>query len=194
MQSIESPVNVPFATAQDDDAADLRDVAAGDRASLERLYQRYERPLFRYLSSLTRERGLVEEILQDTFVAVWRSAASYEARSSVRVWLFGVARRQAHNVLRRRQLVTIDLDGIDAAADASGTPEGQALARERRADLAAAISSLPAAQRETLALIFVEGLSYRETAEVLGVPEGTVKSRLSHARQALRSRMPSEEE
>jgi RNA polymerase sigma factor (sigma-70 family) len=194
MQSIERPPEQPLATAPDDDAGILSDVAAGDRAALERLYQRYERPLFRYLSSLARERGLVEEILQDTFVAVWRSAGTYQARSPVRIWLFGVARRQAHNVLRRRQRDAIDLDGVDPAADAGGSPEGQALARERRADLAAAVAGLPVTQRETLGLIFVEGLSYRETAEVLGVPEGTVKSRLNHARQALRARMLPKEE
>jgi RNA polymerase sigma factor (sigma-70 family) len=194
MRSIESPVDRPLAPSQDDDADVLREVVDGDRAALERLYQRYERPLFRYLLSLTRERGLVEEILQDTFVAVWRSAGTYQARSAVRIWLFGIARRQAHNVLRRRRRDSIDLDGVEAAIDAGATPEGQALARERRADLAAAVASLPAVQRETLGLIFVEGLSYREAAEVLGVPEGTVKSRLNHARQALRARMLPKEE
>ncbi len=189
MTFIESQLDRPVVAGQEDDSRLIARIAEGDRAALEHLYSRYERPLLRFLSSLSRERGLAEEILQDTFVAVWRSAASYAGRASVRVWLFGVARRQAHDALRRRRLVEVELDEGDGVADGAPTLEGEVLANERRADLAAAIGRLPPSQRETLALIFVEGLSYRDAAQVLGIPEGTVKSRLSHARRALRTQV-----
>jgi RNA polymerase sigma factor (sigma-70 family) len=80
------------------DAALLRSVAAGDAGALARLYERHAGPLFGYLYRLAGDRMTAEEILQDTMLAVWRSAGAYEGRSKVSTWLFGVARRQAHEV------------------------------------------------------------------------------------------------
>lgn len=193
MGRIETVARQPVLTAEDDERGLIERIAGGDRLALEQLYSRYERPLFRFIASLTRERGLGEEILQDTFVAVWCGAASYEGRAAVRVWLFGVARRQAHNAMRRRRLPEAGVAELETAADRGPTPESEALARERREDLTAAVARLATAHREALALVFVEGLSYREAAEVLGIPEGTVKSRLNHARQALRALLQAEE-
>jgi RNA polymerase sigma-70 factor (ECF subfamily) len=193
VRQIEAIREQPALSIQDDERSLIERIAAGDRTALEQLYNRYERPLFRFVTSLARERGLAEEILQDTFVAVWRGAGAYEGRAAVRIWLFGVARRQAHNAMRRRHLPAAEVDELDTATDLGPTPEEQALANERREDLTAAVGRLATIHRETLALIFVEGLSYREAAEVLGVPEGTVKSRLNHARLALRRLIPPEE-
>ncbi len=80
-----------------DDRQLLKDIAGGDRQALSELYARYQRPLFNYLLQLTPDYGLAEELLQDTLVAVWKSACSFEERSSVQTWLIGIARRQAHN-------------------------------------------------------------------------------------------------
>src|SRR5262245_11606512 len=77
-------------------------VAGGDPAALAALYSRYRVRLFGFLERYARDRMLAEEILQDTLLAVWRSAHLYAGRSSVRTWLFGIARRQAHNRLRVR--------------------------------------------------------------------------------------------
>jgi DNA-directed RNA polymerase specialized sigma24 family protein len=84
------------------DEALLRAVAAGDAGALTRLYERHAGALFGYLYRLAGDRMTAEEILQDTLLAVWRSAAAFEARSKATTWLFGVARRQAHNRLRGR--------------------------------------------------------------------------------------------
>ena len=80
----------------------LRSVAAGDAAALALLYERYAGALFGYLHRLAGDRMTAEEILQDTMLAVWRSAGAFEGRAKVTTWLFGVARRQAHNRLRGR--------------------------------------------------------------------------------------------
>ena len=162
-------------------------IAAGDRPALAELYARYRQPLFRYLLQLTPDHQLAEEILQDTLVAVWQNARGFEARSRVRTWLFGIARRQAHNALRRRGLPLADAAALEELAAADPEPEPAALASAERAELARALGRLPAIHREVLLLIFVEELSYQEAARVLGVPTGTVKSRLSHARRALRA-------
>lgn len=178
----------------DDDGQVLARIAAGDRAALAELYTRHQASLFRYLFHLTGDHGLAEEVLQDTLVAVWKSAAGFEARSTVRTWLIGIARRQAHNAMRRRALPLADVAELEIVPAADPEPESVALARAEREDLAVAIRRLSPVHREVLLLTFSQGLSYREMAEVLGVPEGTVKSRLSNAKRALRPLLEASEE
>jgi RNA polymerase sigma-70 factor (ECF subfamily) len=82
------------------DTAILARVSEGDAGALTELYERYGESLFAFLYRLAGDKGTAEEILQDTLLAVWRSARSFQGRSKVSTWLFGVARRQAHNRLR----------------------------------------------------------------------------------------------
>jgi len=184
--------NAPERPTDDDGRALLARIGAGDRQALAELYVRYHEPLVQYLAQLTPDFGLAEELLQDTLVAVWRSASGYAGRSSVRTWLIGVARRQAHNTLRQRGLAPADLADEAAMltlAAPDPDPADAALAHAAHSDLLAAIGRLAAVHREALTLAFVHGLSYQELADVLGVPIGTVKSRLNHARRALRAEL-----
>lgn len=172
-----------------EDAADrdlIDHVAAGDRDALATLYQRYGTALYAYLVRLVGDRSLAEEILQDTLVAVWKSARTFEGRSSLQTWLIGIARRQAHNNGRRRVLPRADVAELETVAAADPDPEGQALARANREELAEAMIRLSPLHREVLVLAFVHGLSYDEMARTIGVPIGTIKSRLSNAKTALR--------
>lgn len=164
-------------------------VAAGDRAALADLYARHQRPLFRYLCQLTGDPGLAEEVLQDTLAAAWQGAGAFERRASVRTWLFGIARRRAHDALRRRRLPAAPEEALDAVADPEPGPEARALRRSDLDALGAAIARLPAIHREVLVLNFVDGLRYEEIAAVVGVPVGTVRSRLNHAKRGLRALM-----
>lgn len=173
-------------TEQQDGAALLGRIARGDRGALAELYSQYQRPLFRYLCQLTPDRGLAEEILQDTLVAVWQGAGSFAGRSSLRTWLFGIARRQAHNTLRKRGLPLAGEDALAELSDPDPMPEEQVLARADADELARKIAQLAPVHREALTLCFVNGLTYDEIAQVVGIPEGTVKSRLSNAKRALR--------
>lgn len=168
-------------------------IAAGDRQALTQLYLHHRQALFSYLLQLTPDYGLAEELMQDTLVAVWRSAHTFEGRSSVRTWLIGIARRQAHNTLRQRGLPLADLSELDDTPAADLEPEDAALASAARDELGEALGLLLPIHREVLALIFVHQLSYQETAQVLGVPVGTVKSRLNHAKRALRALLRSAE-
>ncbi len=177
-----------------DDPALLARIGAGDRQALADLYVRYGDALLHYLLSLTPDQALAEEILQDTLVAVWGSAGRFGGKSTVRTWLIGVARRQAHNTLRRRGLPLADAAALATLPAHDPTPEDAALAGADRADLAAALRRLPPAQHEVLALIFGQELSYQETASILGIPIGTVRSRLNHAKRALRALLESPEE
>ena len=179
--------------AGDPDAEHLVRIAGGDRKALAELYARHQRALFRYLCQLTPDHGLAEEILQDSLVAVWQGAARFEARSSVRTWLFGIARRQAHNALRRRGLPLADAEAMDSLQDPDPGPEARLLSLGDAEELARRLALLPLIHREVLVLNFVHGLSYEEIAVVVGAPVGTVKSRLSNAKRALRQSFADDE-
>jgi RNA polymerase sigma factor (sigma-70 family) len=162
-------------------------VADGDAAALAVLYQRYGGRLFGFVQRYARDRMVAEEILQDTLLAVWRSSHHYAGRSSVQTWLFGIARRQAHNRLRVQQPQPVPLgsDGLAGWVDPAPGPVDWAIANAQGAALADAIDALAPQHREILALAFAAQMPHREIAEILGVPVGTVKSRLHHARAAL---------
>ncbi|MBM2614665.1 RNA polymerase sigma factor [Actinoplanes sp. LDG1-06] len=169
----------------------LRSVAAGDSGALARLYERHSGPLFGYLHRLAGDRGTAEEILQDTMLAVWRSAGAFEGRAKVTTWLFGVAHRQAHNRLRLRPA---PLAGeLPDRADPGAGPEELAIAAAGGTPVAAAIDRLPAHHRDVIALVFVAGLPLADVAEVLAIPVGTVKSRLHHARAAVAAALVGQE-
>jgi len=160
-------------------------VAGGDPVALRGLYERHSGGMLRLLRRLTCDAGVAEEILQETWLAVWQSAGSFRAESSVRGWLYGVARRQAHNRLRRTRPIEVDLgEAAEVPDDAPGV-EDRVLARAEQSALAVAITELPEHLREVLVLVLAEGLSYPEVSTALGIPVGTVKSRMSHARRRL---------
>lgn len=165
------------------DAALLLLVARGDSAALTRLYEAHAARLFGYLLRLAGDRMTAEEILQDTMLAVWRSAGTFAGGSRVSTWLFGVARRQAYYRLRGTP-PPVPSEPIDRPDPAPGTDE-LAIAAAGGTPVAEAIARLPDHHREVVALVFVAGLPLADVAEIVGVPVGTVKSRLHHARAAL---------
>jgi RNA polymerase sigma factor (sigma-70 family) len=172
--------------SRDDTDADLVvRIAEGDHEALEQLYRRYRARLLAYLTPLTPDGATAEEVLQDTLLAIWRGAHSFQGRSTVKTWMYAIARRQTMSRLRRRSLTMVELDEQGAFHDRSLGPEDQALLALERQQLAALLGRLSRHHREALVLFFIDDLSYAEMAQVLQVAVGTVKSRLSNARRAL---------
>ncbi len=171
------------------DSALVARLARGDTDAVAGLYGRYGRPLFAYVAQLVGDAGLAEEIVQDTFVAAWRSAAAFQGRSSVASWLFGIARRQARDRLRRNLPITDPVERLESVPADDPEPEAAAIAAASRDELAAAIRRLPDQDREILVLTFARELGGPEIAEILGIPAGTVKSRLFNARRRLREQL-----
>jgi RNA polymerase sigma factor (sigma-70 family) len=176
----------------DEDWPVMARIAAGERDALAELYARHRGPLMVYLRSLTGDPGLAEEVLQDTLFAAWTGAASYGRRSSVRVWLLGIARRRAHDSLRRHSMRVVDASALDELPNPAPEPESLAIVDAERDALHAAMWQLSPAHREVLTLNFLQELPYRDIATVLGVPIGTVMSRLHHAKRALRAELTKE--
>ncbi|WP_017576964.1 RNA polymerase sigma factor [Nocardiopsis kunsanensis] len=165
----------------------LADVAAGDESALRALYERHSAPMLRLLRRLTSDAGAAEELLQESWLAVWRSAATFRGQSSVRGWLLGVTRRQAHNRLRRIEPVRVALhaEEVPEPADPGADVEADVLASAGQHRILEAIGALPLRHREVAALALVEELPYTDIAESLGIPVGTVKSRMAKARARL---------
>lgn len=169
----------------DVDEALLKRLVSRDVAALEELYDRYGQSLHAFASRLAGDAAVGEEILQDTLVAAWQGAARFERRSSLRTWLFGIARRQAHNRTRSLRLSTVSLDEAGDRAGTTDLPEDVAIASAGDPVLRRCIDGLSPIHREVLHLTFVESMPYRDIAELLAISLGTVKSRLSNAKRAL---------
>jgi len=164
-----------------DDQGAVADVGRGDRRAFESLYHRYADRVYRFAFTLLRNRHLAEEVVQETFIAVWKGAKGFEGRSQVSSWLFGIARNQAHALLRR------EARGERARELPAPLPDPEeAFARDQLASRVwEALGRLSEAHREVVFLAYYEGMSYQDIAQMLSLPEGTVKSRMHHARRAL---------
>jgi RNA polymerase sigma-70 factor (ECF subfamily) len=168
-----------------DDPELLRRISQGDEDAMAAFYRKHGKVVLAQVLLVTGERLLAEEIAQDTMLAVWRGAASFRGESSVRSWVIAIARRQTRDRLRGQRLRVVDDAFLADLPGSNPGPEVMALDRAELAEVRGAIQGLASAHRELLGLVFGSGLSLPEAADVLEIPVGTVKSRLSAARTAL---------
>jgi RNA polymerase sigma-70 factor (ECF subfamily) len=172
------------------DAALVEQMTAGDESALAALYDRYAGMLFGMLMRILKDTHAAEEVLQDLFLQLWRTAARFDAsRGSMTAWLMVMARNRAISRLRlgNRHLVADDPEGfLLENAPAPGNLEDDAARLQLAARLRAAMASLPGEQREALELAYFEGMTQTEIAERTGAPLGTVKSRVRAALQTLK--------
>ena len=146
--------------------------------------------LRRYARGLTADTARADDLVQDTLERVWRRFSMWQRRGEVRAWMFGIMHNQVVDRLRA-QGSRPELVAADPLPEAAARPT-QADRLELR-DLDALLQRLPPEQREVLLLVAVEELSYREVAEALAIPIGTVMSRLSRARAWLRTELQGRE-
>lgn len=181
------PRSVGEPTTRDgQDRADLAAIVDGDRQALGRLYERHREGLFGFiLRTTTWDRGLAEEVLQDTLLAVWQHAGTFAGQSQVRTWMYSIARRKALSKLRKRRPDPVDPEAAIPVVDSGPSPDDEALARIDHHQLSGLIDQLPEGMRTVLVLAFVEDLPYQEISEIMEIPTGTIKSRVSRARAAL---------
>jgi len=168
-----------------DDAVLLRRAAQGDENAFEQLYARHSVALFNYLLRLVRRSEIAEEILQETFIAVWQQAALFEGRSAVKTWIFRIGHHKAVSWLRRNQK-HLNLDENILLEKKSAFRENADLRAWEETDaLRQALDLLSPKHRSVVELAYGQGMTYKEIAWVLGCPVGTVKSRMKYALQHL---------
>lgn len=162
--------------------------ARGDADALAELYDRHAGWLLLRLRRRCGSPDVVEEVLQDTFVSVWRGAASYASQGTPAAWLWTVASRRLVDALRvRSRLVTVDA-AVDAGQQAEVPGAEQLVVTDLAyGHLGEALDRLSPELRQVLQATVIDGLTVREAAVVLGIPEGTVKTRSARARRQLRA-------
>ena len=168
------------------DAYDLVRARAGDTAAFAALVRRHQDRVFGFILRMLDARDEAMELTQDVFVKAWQALPGWRPEARFSTWLLQIARNAALDQLRRRRVVQVAPldDGMDVADTAPG-PEARYASRQRQALLENALQQIAAEHREILLLREIEDLSYAELAAVLGIAEGTVKSRLARARAAL---------
>lgn len=162
-------------------------VAAADERALAELYAHMSRKIFAFALRHVNDRDLAEGVVVETMFEVWKSASRFIGGSSVGTWILGIARHKALDEVRRRaRCVPYDeTKGAQIADDCATAFDGIA-ANQTREQLSECIARLPVEQRECIHLAFYEELSLAEIADIQGVPENTVKTRLFHARRKLK--------
>ena len=168
----------------DENAEIARGLRRSDPDLLDRLIEKYQHRLLRYLVHLTGRREVAEDVFQETWVRVLERGRQYDGRHEFGTWLFVIARNLAIDHARRKRDTE---EPIDLPAGAQPTAFDLTVQREQHDRISAGLQQLTAEHRETLVLRFQEELSLEEIARVTGAPMGTVKSRLYRGMSALGS-------
>lgn len=168
----------------DQDRQWLEAIANGDRGALRSLYDEHYPGLVRFIENRLGDPIEAADVAQDTLLSVWRQASGFEGRSSVKTWMFSIARNKAADRLRRVRPEVQWNEGFD--------PPDESVDLDRVIDAAgdvrrvrACVGSLGQAQRRVIQLAFYDGFTYGEIAAIENIPEGTIKTRIFHAKRLL---------
>lgn len=168
----------------------LSRIASGDEAALRELYDRHAAWLLLRLRRRTPDPDLADESVHDTFVAVWRTARSFRGEGDVGAWLWGIAIRQLISRLRRRSTPTpVSSQVVSALSPTVRSAEEELLGRVEHGRVGDALRALSPEMRQAMQATVIDGLTTREAARLLGIPQGTVKSRVRLAKAELRRQL-----
>lgn len=149
------------------------------------LYGRHHVRVFRFGLRLVRNQQLAEDLISEVFLDVWRQAGRFEGRSAVSTWLLGITRFKALSALRRRTEAELDDEMAVAIADTADDPEVTVQKKNTGEALRECLTALSPEHREIIDLVYYHEKSVEEVAQIVGIPENTVKTRLFYARKKL---------
>lgn len=174
----------PLLAAEEERGAIASRLTAGDEEALGMMMERYGGALLQYAHRLVGDRHAAEEICQDTLFKAWQQGDAFRQDGHLRAWLFRVARNRAIDCLRRRRSVVEELYGACIGLTLAH-PEEEAERAWMTEAILEALAELPPQSRVVIELRFFRNMSYREIAERLAIPMGTVKSRLNYGLKGL---------
>ncbi|HET6907681.1 MAG TPA: sigma-70 family RNA polymerase sigma factor [Rhodanobacteraceae bacterium] len=172
----------------DDEAALIARVAARDQAAFESLYRAYYAKLWHFLLRLMRRPALVEDVLDETMLVVWRKARTYNHASKLSTWIFAIAYRQSLKALRRGDGL-LEHDDTDNLRSPAQGPDGELQQQQVGDQVQAALAALSAEHRAVIELTYYQGYACREVAAIMHCPVDTVKTRMFYARRRLKTRL-----
>jgi RNA polymerase sigma-70 factor, ECF subfamily len=163
----------------------LESIAAGEKAAMHVLYARHNVRVYRFILRIVGDASVAEDLVSQVFLDVWRTAGQFEGRSQVSTWMLAIARFKALTALRNRRHEDLDQDEVMQIADGGDTPETAMDRSQTSSTLRQAIALLSPAHREIIDLVYYHEKSVEEVAQIIGIPQATVKTRLFYARKHL---------
>ena len=160
-------------------------IASGDRLAMQVLFARHHVKVYRFVLRLVSNPTTAEDLISEVFLDVWRQASRFEARSQVSTWLLAIARFKALSALRKRPEEELDDEKAAAIEDTADDPEVTAQKKDKSEVLRKCLSELSPDHREIIDLVYYHEKSVEEVAEIVGIPEATVKTRMFYARKKL---------
>ena len=160
-------------------------IAGGDRLAMQVLFARHHVRVYRFVLRLVRDESVAEDLISEVFLDVWRQAGRFEGRSQVSTWLLAIARFKALSALRRRPDEELDDETAEAIEDPSDDPEVALDKKDKSAAIRKCLEKLSAEHREIIDLVYYHEKSVEEVAQIVGIPENTVKTRMFYARKRL---------
>ena len=163
----------------------LESIAAGEKAAMHVLYARHNVRVYRFILRIVGDTSVAEDLVSQVFLDVWRTAGQFEGRSQVSTWMLAIARFKALTALRNRRHEDLDQDEVMQIADGGDTPEAAMDRSQTSSTLRQAIALLSPAHREIIDLVYYHEKSVEEVAQIIGIPQATVKTRMFYARKHL---------
>jgi RNA polymerase sigma-70 factor (ECF subfamily) len=160
-------------------------IANGDRLAMQVLFARHHVRVFRFVLRMVRDEAAAEDLISEVFLDVWRQAGKFEGRAAVSTWLLAIARFKALSALRRKPEQELDEETAAAIEDTADTPDVTLEKKEKGEVIRQCMTSLSAEHREIIDLVYYHEKSVEEVAEIVGIPEATVKTRMFYARKKL---------
>jgi RNA polymerase sigma-70 factor (ECF subfamily) len=173
---------LPAAAAASDEIL-LSRIARGEALAMRALFARHQTRVYRWLLRFVRNEALAEDLLNEVFLDVWRQADSFAGKSSVTTWLLAIARFKAISASRRRVDAPLDEAVAARIPDPADDAETVLQREDTRKMLRNALAALSPEHREVLDLVYYHERSVKDVAEIIGIPEATVKTRMFYARK-----------
>ena len=167
------------------DEALLREVAKGNQLAMRTLFMRHQVRVYRFILRIVRDADLAEDVVSEVFLAVWRRAGRFEARSAVSTWLLSIARHKALTAIKPQPLERLDGDLGFAIVDPARNPEAEIGEKDGAAVLRRCLGALSREHSEIIHLVYYQQETIKGVADVLGIPLNTVKTRMFYARKRL---------
>jgi RNA polymerase sigma-70 factor (ECF subfamily) len=160
-------------------------IAKGDRLAMQVLFARHHVRVYRFALRLVGNQSMAEDLISEVFLDIWRQADRFEGRSAVSTWMLAIARFKALSAMRKKPEEELDQETASAIEDPTDDPEVTVQKKDKGQALRKCLAALSPEHREIIDLVYYHEKSVEEVAEIVGIPENTVKTRMFYARKKL---------